>query len=337
MLKRLLNLDVVCHQAKASLTTTSELRAGTSVTIDNINDNIKRLEYAVRGPLVIRAGEIERELKEQGQGQRAFDTVIRANIGDCHAMGQTPLTFLRQVVACAADKSLLKSSLYPDDVKKRTVELLNYCGGQSAGAYSDSAGVEIIRRHCAEYITRRDGVEANWQDITLTTGASEGIRAVLALINSFSTDGQRSGVMIPIPQYPLYSATICEYGMHPIDYYLDEDNQWALSIETLERSIAKAKEHCRPKAIVVINPGNPTGSVLTKQNIIDIIKFAKREKLLILADEVYQHNIYDGEFFSFKKVMHELGESVELASVMSASKGYMGECGLRGKSMAIPC
>lgn len=92
----------------------------------------------------------------------------------------------------------------------------------------------------------------------------------------------------------------------------------------------EAKVKCKPKAIVVINPGNPTGSVLTKKNIEDIIRFAKENKILIIADEVYQHNIYDGEFFSFKKILHELNEDIELASVMSASKGFMGECGLRG-------
>ena len=107
-------------------------------------------------------------------------------------------------------------------------------------------------------------------------------------------------------------------------------NQWSLNIEELKRSIDKARTKCIPKALVVINPGNPTGSVLSRQNIEDIIKFADQEKLMVIADEVYQHNIYDGEFHSFKKVMHELNTKIELASVMSASKGYMGECGLRG-------
>ena len=98
--------------------------------------------------------------------------------------------------------------------------MLFYCGGHSVGAYSDSAGVEIIRRHCAEYISERDGIPSDWQDIFLTTGASEAVRAVLTLINSTSTDEKPSGVLIPIPQYPLYTATLAEYSMHPIKYYL---------------------------------------------------------------------------------------------------------------------
>lgn len=86
---------------------------------------------------------------------------------------------------------------------------------------------------------------------------------------------------------------------------------------------------------MVINPGNPTGQVLSRDNIEEIIKFAYKERLFIFADEVYQDNIYatGSKFYSFKKVLVEMGEpysSLELASFMSCSKGYMGECGLRG-------
>ena len=100
----------------------------------------------------------------------------------------------------------------------------------------------------------------------------------------------------------------------------------------MQRALDSERGKCRPKAIVVINPGNPTGSVLTRENIEEIIDFAHREKLMIIADEVYQHNVYKegASFQSFKKVMAEKGIKLELASMMSASKGYMGECGLRG-------
>lgn len=67
--------------------------------------------------------------------------------------------------------------------------------------------------------------------------------------------------MIPVPQYPLYSATLSEYGAYPVEYYLDEDNNWALNIDELERSINASKDRCEPRGIVVINPGNPTGKI----------------------------------------------------------------------------
>lgn len=189
-----------------------------TLTLNNINQNVITMEYAVRGPLVIRAGAIEKELASGVE--KPFSEVIRANIGDCHAMGQRPLTFFRQVIACCTDTSLLGNNLYPKDVQERAKLLLSYCGGKSVGAYSDSAGIEIIRRHCAQYIEERDGVPSNWQDIVLTTGASEAVRAVLTLINTTRTDPKPTGVMIPIPQYPLYTATLAEYSMHPIKYYL---------------------------------------------------------------------------------------------------------------------
>ena len=65
--------------------------------------------------------------------------------------------------------------------------------------------------------------------------------------------------MIPVPQYPLYSATLSEYGAYQIEYYLDEQNNWALDLDELERALIESKERCVPRGIVIINPGNPTG------------------------------------------------------------------------------
>merc|ERR1711892_1141798 len=85
----------------------------------------------------------------------------------------------------------------------------------------------------------------------------------------------------------------------------------------------------------VINPGNPTGQVLTRENLEAVIKFAAEKELFVFADEVYQQNVYakGSVFHSFKKVMMEMGapySQMEVASFMSCSKGYMGECGIRG-------
>ncbi len=65
--------------------------------------------------------------------------------------------------------------------------------------------------------------------------------------------------MIPVPQYSLYSDTLSLYGAYQILYYLDEDNNWALNVDELQRALDEAKEKCVPRGIVVINPGNPTG------------------------------------------------------------------------------
>jgi len=97
---------------------------------------------------------------------------------------------------------------------------------------------------------------------------------------------QTTGFMIPIPQYPLYSATISEYNAEAVGYYLDEANGWSLKIEELERAYQESLNRCEPRALCLINPGNPTGQVLSLENIQDIIRWAYEKKLVILADEV---------------------------------------------------
>lgn len=311
--------------------TTSSPRSNL-LKLDNINQNTRRLEYAVRGPLVARALELERELANGAK--KPFGSLIKANIGDYQAMHQKPITFIRQVVSCAANPELLKSSDMPNDVKERVEEILSYCGGRSVGSYSDSFGVEIIRKHIAQYIQDRDqGVECDWRNVFLCNGASEGVKNMLSLINHSRKPGKPVGVMLSKPQYPLYSATLCEYGMYQVDYLLDEDRDWSLDMDELTRAFDSAKDKCDIRAIVVMNPANPTGSVLSEENIVEIINFANDRGLLIMADEVYQHNIYDEKlkFHSFKKVMFEkTPHRIELVSLMSASKGFMSECGMRG-------
>jgi aspartate/methionine/tyrosine aminotransferase len=177
---------------------------------------------------------------------------------------------------------------------------------------------------------RRDGIPAMKEHIILTDGASKGVQAVILALLKQSHDG----FMIPIPQYPLYSATLTLFGGRQVGYYLDEENKWQLREDLLAEAFASSQRNgVHPVCIVVINPGNPTGGVLDAENIRMIIRFAKRHGLSILADEVYQENIYDpsAKFFSFARVMHEMGEKeISLFSVHSVSKGFLGECGHRG-------
>ncbi|NWI23123.1 ALAT2 aminotransferase, partial [Sula dactylatra] len=266
---------------------------------------------------------------------KPFTEVIRANIGDAHAMGQKPITFLRQVTALCLYPELLTEPSIPEDAKDRARRLLAACGGQSAGAYSASPGIELVRQDVARFLQRRDGVPAKPQDIFLSTGASDAIVSILKLLVSGSGPS-RTGVLIPIPQYPLYSAAIAELSAVQLNYYLDEEHCWALDVAELRRALAEGRRHCCPRVLCIINPGNPTGQVQSRQCIEDVIKFAFEEKLFLMADEVYQDNVYaeGSAFHSFKKVLFEMGppysEVVELASFHSVSKGFMGEAGRRG-------
>ncbi|KAL4613610.1 alanine aminotransferase 2 isoform X1 [Arapaima gigas] len=310
-----------------------------SLTMETLNPNVKAVEYAVRGPIVLKAVEIEKGL-QQGVKQ-PFEEVIKANIGDAHAMGQQPITFLRQVVALCTCPELLESPAFPEDAKTRARRILQGCGGKSLGSYSDSQGVGCIRQDIAAYLERRDqGVPASWEDIYLTTGASDGIMSILKLLVS-GQGSSRTGVMIPIPQYPLYSAAISELEAVQVNYYLDEEHCWALDVNELHRAYQEAKRYCNPKVLCIINPGNPTGQVQSRKCIEDVLHFAYEEKLFVMSDEVYQDNIYspDCQFHSFKKVLYEMGPEyfggVELASFHSTSKGYTGECGFRGGYMEV--
>lgn len=118
---------------------------------------------------------------------------------------------------------------------------------------------------------------------------------------------------------------------------------WVLDMAALSRSLEKArKEGTEVRAIAIINPGNPVGNSMTKASIEEVLRFASKENLVVLADEVYQDNIWTdkGPFVSFKKVACEMGlvdpnhttenKGLQLASFHSTSKGFTGECGRRG-------
>jgi aspartate/methionine/tyrosine aminotransferase len=176
-------------------------------------------------------------------------------------------------------------------------------------------------------LLERDGHDADPDCIFLTSGASQGVQSVLQCLAQHS----RVGVMIPIPQYPLYTATLALNDSTMVPYYLDEESDWALDVSHLSEQLRDYREEGQDiRALCVINPGNPTGNCLTRENIQKIIDFCYNEKLVLLADEVYQANSYLTEkpFVSFKKVLMESPEpiksSVELFSFHSVSKGVLG-------------
>lgn len=222
--------------------------------------------------------------------------------------------------------------MFPSDAIARAKQVLKMLDG-SCGAYTDSRGSAGIRKEVAEYIERRDGHPANPEHIYLTDGASVAVRYVL---NAVIRD-ENDAILVPIPQYPLYSAAIQLYGGTLLPYYLKEDNGWGIDIDAIKDSIQKTREEGKNvRAIVFINPGNPTGQCMTADDLRELAKLAYDEGLVLMADEVYQPNVYQDEkpFVSAKKIVSEMGEpyahGVELASFHTVSKGVLGECGLRG-------
>lgn len=293
------------------------------VSKDVLNPRLLTAEYAVRGPIVLRA----QQLEEQGR------KIIYCNIGNPQALKQKPLTFLRQLLSLVEYPELLNHpetlKLYPRDIVARATSILAK-HPHGTGAYSQSPGIPFIRQAVADFISRRDGIPADKEHVILTDGASKGAQAVLTALLRSPSDG----FMIPIPQYPLYSASLSLYGGKQIGYLLDEEAGWQLNEGILTDSLRGAvAAGVIPVGIVVINPGNPTGSVLSADNIRMVVGFAREHNLSIIADEVYQENVYDPSlrFHSFARVMREMNErNVSLFSLHSVSKGFLGECGHRG-------
>jgi alanine transaminase len=309
-----------------------------------MSQSLRRMEYAVRGKVVIAADKINEELKlvdpSETKPQYPFDHIVYTNIGNPQSVGQAPLTWPRQVMALVdlpdsvGVDHPIATKLFPADAIKRAKEIKIGLGGHGTGAYSHSKGVKSFRVDVANFMQNRDdGVPADPEDIFLTNGASAGIGMVLnALIAN-----ENCGVMLPIPQYPIYSATIEQLNGKKVGYFLNEANSWELNMEELERSLQDAKDQgIQVTSFVLINPGNPTGSVLSKENIHDIVRFCSKHNLVLLADEVYQENVYDeqAEFVSCKRAAFETGllqqDAIELISFHSTSKGVFGECGRRG-------
>ena len=302
-----------------------------AVTIETINPHLRRTRYDVRGEIYLAA------VKRSSEGKE----VIYTNVGNPHALGQAPLTFNRQVMSLVVAPVLLAQpsvrGLFPLDAFERASQYLHYMKG-GVGAYSDSKGNPHIRSEVARFIERESGYPSDPERIFISNGASECVRMLLfALIR-----GEADAVMVPIPQYPLYSASISLYGGQLVPYYLDEEKNWALDIKGLSEALSAAKgKGIAVRALVFINPGNPTGQCLSEDNLRDLVRFCYDDSLLLVADEVYQENVYDPNqpFISCRKVLGTMPEpyrsGVALVSLHSVSKGVYGECGLRGGYMEL--
>ena len=303
-----------------------------NLTLSSLSSCLKNADYVVRGDIVTKAAEIEHEL-DLGK-KYPFKEVTHFNIGNPQYLGQKPLTWVRQGLSLITYPELLSipsiTSHFPSDIIERASYLLNRVKG-GVGAYSESQGLQVVRETITNFIAERDGTTpGNPSDIFMTNGASPSVEVALACTINSSTDG----VLVPYPQFPLFNALITLKNGQPIGYFMDEiDNYWKISIKGMQQALDDSrKKGINTIAIVVINPGNPTGHILSEDEMKKIVEFCELNKLVLLADEVYQDNIYnpDKKFHSFRKVINNLKTDTELFSFHSLSKGFAGECGLRG-------
>eukprot|EP00455_Lapot_gusevi_P040989 TRINITY_DN4706_c0_g1_i1.p1 TRINITY_DN4706_c0_g1~~TRINITY_DN4706_c0_g1_i1.p1 ORF type:complete len:482 (+),score=171.06 TRINITY_DN4706_c0_g1_i1:57-1502(+) len=296
-------------------------------SVGSINPKLLNAQYAVRGEIVLKALEYQKKLHTKNHGL-PFNEIIFCNIGNPQELGQKPISFFRQVLNACNDPQTMH--IYPEDVQARARLYLHHIG--STGAYSNSQGIHVVREEVAKFIQQRDGAPSHADQIFLTDGASAGVHMWLTALLRSTNDA----IMAPVPQYPLYSAAVALHGGTLLPYNLDESTNWHFKADELYRSLKAAKQSnpdLNVRALVVINPGNPTGQVLDAHEMKDVIAFCNEQKLILMADEVYQTNIYNSQrpFISFKKLVAQMGlTDLELVSFHSVSKGFVGECGRRG-------
>merc|ERR1719410_2624996 len=219
---------------------------------ETMSQSLRRMQYAVRGEVVMRADELQAEGRE----------ILYTNIGNPHQVGQPPISYYRQVLAlCDLPPQFGVDhpnvlSMFPEDVIERAREYREILGPSGTGAYTHSQGILGFRKHVADFIQTRDsGYPSYPGNIFLTNGASSAIGMVLQTLLASNDDA----VMIPIPQYPIYSALITKLSGRQVGYELDESLNWAVSREELESKLSKAKSQgLEVKALAMINPGNPS-------------------------------------------------------------------------------
>jgi alanine-synthesizing transaminase len=190
----------------------------------------------------------------------------------------------------------------------------------SAG-YSDSKGIFAARKAVMHY-TQQQGIKGvTLDDIYLGNGASE---LIVMATNALLDDGDE--ILLPAPDYPLWTAAASLSGGTPVHYICDEANGWMPDLSDI-----RAKITPRTKGIVVINPNNPTGALYSDELLKGIVAIAREYHLVILADEVYDKVLYDGVRHT---AIASLSDDVLTLTFNSLSKSYR-SCGYRAGWMVV--
>ncbi|MFZ1364333.1 MAG: pyridoxal phosphate-dependent aminotransferase [Brachymonas denitrificans] len=229
-----------------------------------------------------------RQMEDEGQ------KIIKLNIGNLAPFGFEP----------------------PEEIVEDMVRNLP----NSAG-YSDSKGIFAARKAVMHY-TQQQGVQGvTLDDIYIGNGASDLIiTATTALLN------EGDELLVPAPDYPLWTAATSLAGGKPVHYICDENNGWMPDLDDIRSKISP-----RTKGIVVINPNNPTGALYSNELLLGIIDIAREHGLIIMADEVYDKVLYDGVRHT---AMASLSTDVLTLTFNSLSKAYRA-CGYRAGWMYI--
>ncbi|RCV42884.1 hypothetical protein SETIT_9G251100v2 [Setaria italica] len=312
-----------------------------ALTVDSLNPKVLALADHLGGDAIARRAQCIQKEIETKPGSHPFDEITYCNLSNPQSMGQQPNKFFREVLALCDYPRLLEqsetNSLFSSDAIARSRKILDLFPWRATGGYSHCQGTEGLRDVIAAGITCRDGFPCNAEDIFLTDGAAPPVHMMMHIL----IRDEKDGILCPIPSHYLYTSSMVLQGATLVPYYLDESRGWGVRMSDLKKQLDGARSKgVNVRGLVVINPGNPTGHVLVEENQREIVEFCRKEDLVLLADEVYQENIYtaDKKFKSFKKIARSMGFSegdISLVSFHSVSNGYYGECGRRGGYMEV--
>ena len=229
-----------------------------------------------------------RQMQEEGH------KIIQLNIGNLAVFGLEP----------------------PDEIVQDMIRNMPHTAG-----YTDSKGLFAPRKAVVHYTQEKNIRGVTVDDVYLGNGASE---LITMSLNAMLNSGDE--VLIPAPDYPLYTASVALSGGTPVHYLCDEASDWMPDIEDIKRKVTS-----NTKAIVVINPNNPTGALYPESVLRQIIEVARQHQLIILADEIYDKTLYDGNVHTS---IASLADDVLCLTFNGLSKNYR-SCGYRAGWMVV--
>ncbi|MDG1122173.1 MAG: pyridoxal phosphate-dependent aminotransferase [Glaciecola sp.] len=192
----------------------------------------------------------------------------------------------------------------PDDILKDVIYNL-----PSAQGYSEATGIYAAKVAVMQYYQQKNIRNMTTQDIFIGNGVSEMIMmAMQALLN------QGDEVLLPAPDYPLWTAAVSLSSGTPVHYVCDEQAGWFPDIDDIKQKITS-----KTKAIVLINPNNPTGAVYSKELLLDIVAIAREHNLVIYSDEIYDKILYDEAQHT---CIASLADDVFMVTMSGLSKNY---------------
>jgi alanine-synthesizing transaminase len=229
-----------------------------------------------------------RQMEEEGH------KIIKLNIGNLAVFGFDP----------------------PDEIVQDMIRNLP----QTAG-YTDSKGLFAPRKAVVHYTQEKHIAGVTVDDVYLGNGASE---LIVMSLNALLDNGDE--VLVPAPDYPLWTAAVSLSGGNPVHYRCDEQNEWSPDLDDIRRRITPST-----RAIVVINPNNPTGALYPESLLREIVEIARQHSLIVFADEIYDKTLYDGHTHTS---IASLADDVLFVTFNGLSKNYR-SCGYRAGWMVV--